>query len=162
MDATGLTRRELLVAGAATIVGGVMARRTRAAALASAIEATLHSADLIYVATQRRNGERSTAAPIWFFYRGDGELFFTTSPASWKAKRIARKSPLFINVGRANGPALVGAAREVTDANLVDRMGQAYAKKYWIAWLGFFKPRSARVTAGKTKAYLVTLNPPPK
>ena len=38
-----------------------------------------------------------------------------------------------------------GTAEPVTDPALVDRMGEAYAKKYWIAWLGLFKPRSARV-----------------
>jgi hypothetical protein len=43
----------------------------------------------------------------------------------------------------------------VTDPALIDRMGRAYNDKYWIAWLGFFRPRSARVSAGKTVAYLV-------
>ena len=34
-------------------------------------------------------------------------------------------------------------------------MGQAYRDKYWIAWMGLFRPRSERVTSGKTVAYLV-------
>jgi hypothetical protein len=117
----------------------------------------LQSSDLIYVATKRRDGQRSSAAPIWFYYTGDGKLFFTTSPDAWKAKRIERGSPLYIWVGKKDGPFLIGDAESVTDPNLVDQMGRAYSDKYWIAWLGFFKPRSARVTSGKTNAYLVTL-----
>jgi hypothetical protein len=127
-----------------------------AGALSSAVEEALQKSDLIYVATQRTDGSRSEAKPIWFFY-DEGTIFFTTSPDAWKAKRIARGSPLYINVGSAEGPALVGSAEAVTDPQLVDRMGEAYAKKYWIAWLGLFKPRGARVTSGRTNAYRVTI-----
>jgi general stress protein 26 len=130
---------------------------SRAAKPSPATEAALRASDLIYVATRRKSGERSTVRPIWFYYDGD-KLFFTTSPDSWKAKRIARGSPLYIWVGSESGPFLTGTAAPVTDPALVDRMGEAYSKKYWIAWLGFFKPRSDRVTAGKTNAYLVTLS----
>ena len=136
----------------------------RAASLPPATEAALRTADLIYVATRRRNGALSSIRPIWFFYE-DGKIFFTTSPDSWKAKRLAAGSPLYIWVGSESGPFVQGTAERVTDAVLVDRMGQAYAQKYWIAWLGFFKPRSDRVTSEKTNAYLVTLThaePPAK
>src|SRR5262250_2919540 len=127
----------------------------RAASIPPETEAALRTADYIYVATRRHNGALSAIKPIWFYYDGD-KIFFTTSPDSWKAKRIAAGSPLYIWVGSEKGPFVEGAAEAVTDPALVDRMGDAYAKKYWIAWLGFFKPRSARVTAGKTNAYLVT------
>ena len=36
-----------------------------------------NSSQLIYVATQRRNGERSTSKPVWFFPEGD-KIFFTS------------------------------------------------------------------------------------
>jgi len=126
-----------------------------AASLPPETEAALRDSDLIYVATRRKNGALSEIKPIWFFYE-DGKIFFTTSPDAWKAKRIAAGSPLYIWVGKKDGPFLEGKAEQVTDPALVDRMGAAYAKKYWIAWAGFFKPRSDRVTAGKTLAYLVT------
>jgi hypothetical protein len=29
-------------------------------------------------------------------------------------------------------------------------MAPVYDKKYWISWLGFFRPRPDRVAAGKT------------
>ena len=127
----------------------------RAASLPPATETALRSSDLIYVATRRHNGALSAIKPIWFYY-DDGKIFFTTSPDSWKAKRIAAGSPLYIWVGSAQGPFVEGTAEPVTDPALIDRMGEAYGKKYWIAWLGFFKPRSDRVTSGKTNAYVVT------
>jgi len=127
----------------------------RAASLPPATEAALRNSDLIYVATRRRNGALSSIKPVWFYY-DDGKIFFTTSPEGWKAKRIAAGSPLYIWVGKEGGPFVEGHAEEVTDPVLVDRMGDAYAHKYWLAWLGLFKPRSGRVSSGKTKAYLVT------
>lgn len=137
----------------------------RAASLPPETEAALRSSDLIYVATRRPSGALSEISPIWFYYMGDGQLFFSTSPDSWKAKRIAAGSPLYIWVGDKDGPFLEGRATGTTDSALIDRMGAAYADKYWIAWVGLFKPRSDRVNSGKTKAYVVTLTqgaPPSK
>jgi len=125
-------------------------------ALSRDSEDALRSSALIYVATQRRNGERSSSRPVWFCYEAQ-KIFFTTSPTSWKAKRIAAGSPLFIHVGRKDGPFFIGTPEPVNDRALIDRMGSAYAKKYWLARLGLFRPRSGRVTAGKTAAYLVGL-----
>jgi len=110
----------------------------------------------MYVATRRRNGERSASRPVWFFPEGE-RVFFTASPTSWKARRIAAGSPLFINFGSRDGPFFIGRAEPVTDPKLIERMGRAYAKKYWLAWVGFARPRAGRVAAGKTNAYLVTL-----
>ncbi len=142
----------MLLAGAAWLLWPAP---TWAASLPPATEAALRTSDLIYVATRRRNGALSAIKPIWFSY-ADGKIFFTTSPDSWKAKRIAAGSPLYIWVGSGSGPFVQGTAERITDPALVDRMGEAYKEKYWIAWLGFFKPRGTRVTAGKTNAYLVT------
>ena len=142
---------------AALALGGIvlMATSTRAGNLAPATEELLQSSSYIYVATQRQDGELGSFSPIWFMYV-DGKLFFTTSPTSWKAKRIAAGSPLYIWVGAEDGPFLEGTAEPVTDAAFIDRMGARYAEKYWIAWLGLFKPRSTRVADGRTVAYLVT------
>ncbi len=127
------------------------------AELPASTQKLLRESSYIYVATQRKSGKRSSIAPIWFYYEGGDELFFTVSPESWKAKRIARGSPVFIWVGEKDGPYLIGEARRVQDAALVDRMGEAYNEKYWIAWLGFFRPRGDRVSEGKTNAYVVKL-----
>ena len=135
----------------------------QASDLSASTEEALRSADEIYVATQRRSGELSARKPIWFVYEDD-RLFFTTAPDSWKAKRIARGSPLYVWIGDEADLFVIGNAESVTDPVLIDRMGEAYAEKYWIAWLGFFQPRSSRVAEGKTNAYLVTLREaePPK
>lgn len=130
-----------------------------AAELPAETQAMLRGSDYIYTATRRKNGERSSIAPVWFYYSGGDELFFSTSPTSWKAVRLAQGSPLYVWVGNKSGPYLVGDAREVNDPALIDRMGESYNEKYWISWLGFFRPRSERVTGGKTKAYVVKLSP---
>lgn len=158
-------RRQVLKLAAASVAWALWPRPARAAALPAATEEALRTADLIYVATRRRDGTLSAVAPIWFFYRPDGTLFFSTSPDSWKARRIAAGSPLYIWVGAEDGPFVEGRAQPTTDAALIDDMGAAYADKYWIAWLGLFRPRSTRVADGKTRAYVVTLAaapPPPK
>ena len=149
-------RRQVIKAAAVALAWAWWPLRARGAALPPATEAALREAELIYVATRRKNGALSTIKPIWFYFT-DGQIFFTTSPESWKSKRIAAGSPLYIWVGSEQGPFVEGRATPVTDAALIDRMGAAYAQKYWIAWMGFFKPRADRVRDGKTNAYLVTL-----
>lgn len=126
--------------------------------LSDEIKAALTSESYIYVATRRVNGEWSAAAPIWFMYDGEA-VYFTTEPKSHKARRIQRGSPVRIWVGRKDGPVFEGAARLVKDTETVERMGNAYSQKYWIAKLGLFRPRSTRVTSGKTVAVKVTPEP---
>ena len=150
-----VVRREFLKLLLAAAVWLLWPAPAHAASLPPATEEALRKADEIYVATRRRNGALSSIKPVWFYYDG-GKIFFTTSPEGWKAKRIAAGSPLYIWVGSKDGPFVEGHAARVTDPALVDRMGQAYAQKYWLAWLGLFKPRSGRVTEGKTNAYLIT------
>jgi general stress protein 26 len=155
--------RALLWAGAAVLLAPV---RLLAQAIPAATKEALATSKLIYVATQRRSGERSTAAPIWFVWENDA-IWTTTSPDSWKAKRIARGSPLYVWVGSESGPFLVGTAEKITDPAVIAHMGELYSDKYWIAAMGFFRPRPERVSSGKTIAYKVTVvegtaPPPPK
>jgi PPOX class probable F420-dependent enzyme len=133
---------------------GLMATHVRGGNLAPATEELLQSASYIYVATQRKNGELGSFSPIWFTY-DQGKIFFTTAPESWKAKRLGKSGPVTIRVGTEDGPVVTGIAQQVTDPAYVDRMGKAYNDKYWIAWMGFFRPRSERVSEGKTIAYVV-------
>lgn len=152
--------RTVLWAGAAMLLAPVRALAQR---IPASTKEALATAKLIYVATQRKSGERSTIAPVWFVWENDA-IWTTTSPDSWKAKRIARGSPLFIWVGSESGPFVVGTAEKITDPAVIAHMGELYADKYWIAALGFFKPRPERVSSGKTIAYKVTIaegTPPP-
>jgi PPOX class probable F420-dependent enzyme len=126
--------------------------------LNEATEKALTTESYIYVATRRANGAWSEPAPIWFSYEG-GAIYFTTAPTSHKARRIRHGSSVRIWIGRKDGPLVEGEAQVVNDLDIVERMSAAYSQKYWIAWLGFFRPRPGRVAAGKTLAVKVTLTP---
>ena len=152
--------RMVLLAGVAVLLAPV---RVLAQRMPAATKEALAASKLIYIATQRKSGERSTSAPVWFVWENDA-IWTTTSPDSWKAKRIARGSPLYIWVGSESGPFVVGTAEKITDPAIIAHMGELYADKYSIAALGFFKPRPDRVASGKTIAYKVTIaegTPPP-
>jgi PPOX class probable F420-dependent enzyme len=119
------------------------------------VEAALKTEKEIHVATKRKSGEWSKAAPIWFMYDGEA-LYFTASPTSYKTKRIQRGSAVKVWVGSTDGPSFTGKAEIITDSDIVARMGEAYNQKYWIAWLGVARPRVDRVKSGKTIAVKVT------
>ena len=91
---------------------------------------------------------------MWFTYDDDA-VYFTTAPTSYKARRLARGGAVRLWVGRKDGPLLEGDGQLVTDLAVVERLGERYKQKYWIAWLGFFRPRPSRVAAGKTVAVKV-------
>jgi PPOX class probable F420-dependent enzyme len=109
----------------------------------------LRDAKQIWVATRRVGGTASKAVPVWFMFDGDA-IWFTTAPASHKARRVARGSPLLVWVGPPEGPPVEARAELVRDPAVAARMAPVYDRKYWISWLGFFRPRPERVTAGKT------------
>ena len=111
--------------------------------------ARLATAKEIYVATQRKDGTRSTVVPVWFGMM-DNAIWFTTGPGSHKARRVMRGSPVFVSVEGKHGPFIKTKAEIVKDGALADRLGDVYRQKYWIAWLGFFRPSRARNESGQT------------
>ncbi len=124
---------------------------TGAAALPTDFQSALAKQSQIYIATRRADGSRSAAVPVWFWWDADNAILYTsTGPQTHKAKRIRRGSPVYIAVRGKDGPFFEGSAEPVTDPQLVERIGNAYAQKYWLAWLGLFRPRADRVRAGKT------------
>jgi len=141
----------LLIAVGLCLVGMVHEVR----ALSDAARTKLQTEKEIYIATQRANGQWSTAAPVWFIYDGEA-VYLTTAPTSYKARRIKRSSPVRIWVGSTEGPSFTGKAEIIEDLAVVERLGKAYQQKYWLAWLGLFRPRANRVAAGKTLAIKVT------
>jgi len=124
---------------------------------AADVSDALRRAKQIYVATERADGTPSRTAPVWFMFDGDA-IWFTTGPASHKARRIARGSPLLVWVGRPDGPHMAGRAELIRDPAAASRMAPVYDRKYWISWLGFFRPRPERVRDGKT--VIVKVAPP--
>ena len=126
-----------------------------AASFPADVDQALKTAKNLYVATKRKDGSQSTRAPIWFMYDGSG-VYFSTAPDSYKAKRIAKGSPVFVWVGAENGPHFVGKGEIVRDPAVAAMMAPAYDQKYWISWIGFFRPRPDRVRDGKTVIVKVT------
>jgi PPOX class probable F420-dependent enzyme len=115
----------------------------------------LETAKNLYVATRRKNGGQSSVAPIWFMYDGDA-VYFTTQPGTHKAKRIEAGSPVLLWVGAEDGPHVVGRGEVLRDPDVAARMAPVYDRKYWISWLGFFRPRPERVRSGRTLIVKVT------
>ena len=105
----------------------------------------LAQATYIYIATVRKDGNQSKAAPVWFITTGDNQVLIETSPASWKAKRIKRGSPAMIWIGSRIGPAFIGKAEIVTDTKLQDQVIAEYPKKYLLARIGFARPSRAKL-----------------
>jgi hypothetical protein len=117
----------------------------------------LKTSSHLYVGTRRADGSQSKIVPVWFMCDGD-TIYFTTTPGSHKAKRIAKGSPLLVWVGAADGPHFEAKAELVRDPAVAERMAPVYDQKYWIAWLGFFRPNAERVRSGKT--LIVKVAPP--
>ena len=126
-----------------------------AAAFPPDVAGSLRTSQYLYVATRRKDGSESTRVPVWFMYDGNA-IYFTTAPGSHKATRIAKGSPLLVWVGSENGPHFVGKAELLHDPAVAERMAPAYNQKYWISWIGFFRPRPDRVRDGKTLIVKVT------
>jgi PPOX class probable F420-dependent enzyme len=135
-----------------------MAAGGRTASFPPDVADALRAAQHLYVATKRKDGTESARAPIWFMYDGQA-VYFTTGPDTYKAKRIRAGSPLLVWVGTENGPQFVGKA-EILDpeagAAAAAKMAPVYDQKYWISWVGFFRPRPERVRTGKTLIVKVT------
>ncbi|MBP1684602.1 MAG: Pyridoxamine 5'-phosphate oxidase like [Deltaproteobacteria bacterium] len=101
----------------------------------------------IYVATQRKDGRRSAAAPVWFGVVDD-TIWFATRTGSHKANRIRRGSPVYVSVKGKDGPFVETRAEISTDGGMADRLGEIYAQKYWRAWVGMFRPGHKKIAAG--------------
>ena len=126
-----------------------------AAQFAPDVQEALKTSKQLYVATRRADGSTSQMAPIWFMFDGDA-VYFTTTPDSHKAKRIAKGSPVLVWVGSSQGPHFVGHGEIIRDPAQAERMAPVYDQKYWISWLGLFRPRADRIRDGSTVIVRVT------
>lgn len=97
-------------------------------------EKQLANATYVYIQSERKSGEWSTPAEIWFFVDG-GKLYVGTRPTSWRVKRIkAGRTKARIAIGSGSGPAFEAVGALVNDAALQERMMAAYAVKYPDGW----------------------------
>ena len=132
----------------ALAVGAVAVAAEAGGASPRDIEA-LSKATYIYIATVRKDGSQSRAAPVWFIKTADNEVLLETSPKSWKAKRIKRGSPALVWIGTEKGPAFVGKAEIVQDKALQDQVLEQYPRKYLAARIGFARPSREKIDSGR-------------
>ena len=135
---------------AAVFLLALAAPAVSAAAATSSRDAdALARATYVYIATVRKDGNQSKAAPVWFITTADKQVLIETSPTSWKAKRIKRGSPALIWIGSSTGPAFIGKAEIVTDKTLQDKVIDEYPRKYLLARIGYARPSRAKLDSGQ-------------
>jgi nitroimidazol reductase NimA-like FMN-containing flavoprotein (pyridoxamine 5'-phosphate oxidase superfamily) len=95
----------------------------------SNVDARLRSMREIWVATSSPNG-RPDATPVWFWWDGD-VVYFTCAAVANKARNIAHQPEVVVLNGDGADPIIIkGRAERVTDADELERIDRAYAKKY--------------------------------
>jgi hypothetical protein len=116
----------------------------------------LSQASLIYIATVRRDGNQSKAAPVWFTTTSDGSVLIQTAHTTWKAKRIHRGSPVIVWIGNRSGPAFIGKAAITDDPGVIVHIVKDYPEKYLLARLGFHRPTQQMFKTGQIVAIRIT------
>ena len=117
----------------------------------------LSGAKLIYIATVRKDGNQSKAAPVWFTMSADNKaILIQTGPQTWKAKRIKRGSPALIWIGTATGPAFIGKAEITPDAAVVQKILTDMHDKYWENRVMGIGPSADRFKSGDRIAMVIT------
>lgn len=164
-----LTRRQMIGWGAIVLSSLAMARRVALADTSAEpnpggkdsqvsqrdIDA-LSSASVLYIATVRKDGNQSTAAPVWFTIAPDHLVLIQTQPRTWKAKRIRRGSPVIVWIGKKHGPAFIGRAEITHDPAVGRQIVEDYPKKYLMARLGLNRPTQEMFDKGQVLSIKIT------
>jgi hypothetical protein len=111
---------------------------------------------IIYVATVRKDGTQSKAAPVWFTIRPDRRILIQSGPHSWQTRRIRRGSPVLVWIGRRRGAAFIGKAELTDDQVVVEQIIKDYPKKYLMARLGLHRPTKLSFARGERVAIQIT------
>jgi general stress protein 26 len=142
-------RLALVVAIVAAAVFAVAARAAHAEISRRDTQA-LAKAGLIYIATVRKDGNQSRAAPVWFTTSADNNaLLIQTGRETWKAKRIRRGSPALVWIGSATGPAFIGTAEITSDPAVLNKILTDFHNKYWQNRVMGIGPSRARFASGE-------------
>ena len=122
---------------ALTLATVLLAATQALAGLTAEQEKQLADATYVYVQSERKSGEWSRPAEIWFFADG-GKVYVGTRPESWRVKRIkAGRAKARIAIGKMDGPAFQATGAVVHDPAAEEKMMAAYAKKYPDGWKKF-------------------------
>lgn len=150
-------RRVALLVGILTLALEVLAMDATALCQASQRDLdALSKASVIYIATVRKDGNQSTAAPVWFTVTPARLVLIQTGPTTWKAKRIRRGSPVIVWIGKRNGPAFIGRAEITNDPAVIHAIVEDYPQKYLMARLGFHRPTAESFAKGERLAIRIT------
>ena len=130
-----MTMRSSVRIGVVLAMGAAIVLAIAASSVRSEISGrdaqALSKASLIYVATVRKDGNQSKAAPVWFTTSADNNaILIQTGPDTWKAKRIKRGSPVLVWIGSATGPAFIGRAEITSDAAVQNKILDDFRQKY--------------------------------
>lgn len=148
MTAAGrISPTKVTLLGVVGVLGAVAVAQEISQGFPSSFAVQIARAKEIYVATERKNGARSNAAPVWFGIV-DNVIYFATKPDSYKARRIGRGSPAWVSVQGKHGPFIKLKATLVKDPAIADRLGELYAQKYWMAWAGLYRPGAEKIADG--------------
>ncbi len=113
----------------------------------------LAKADLVFIATVRKNGRQSRAAPVWFTIGADNKsILIQTEHTTWKAKRIARGSPVLVWIGKPDGPAFIGKAEITRDPAVQTKILADFRNKYLQSRLFGMGPSRAEFESGEQLA----------
>ncbi|HWP65356.1 MAG TPA: hypothetical protein VNO26_05530 [Candidatus Limnocylindria bacterium] len=97
-------------------------------------EKQLAEATYVYIQSERKSGEWSTPAEIWFFVDG-GKLYVGTRPQSWRVRRIrAGRTKARIAIGSRSGPTFEATGEVVRDPAIEAKLMKAFAAKYPEGW----------------------------
>ena len=119
-----------LVAVALALVLATAAR----AGLPPDVDAALRTSPYVYIQSERKSGELSKPAEIWFYYDGHA-VYVGTRPASWRVRRIkAGRKKARIAVGKPDGPHFDAVGELKHDAALEEKLMAEYARKYPEGW----------------------------
>jgi hypothetical protein len=116
----------------------------------------LSRARVIYVATVRKNGTQSSAAPLWFTVGSGHEFLVQSAPDSWLTLRIRRGSPVMVWIGRRRGLAFIGKAEFSDDPRAVEQIINDFPRKYLMARLGFHRPVKSSFARGERVPIKIT------
>ncbi len=150
-------RTRLLTIAVASAVAIVLAVVSAHAEISKRDLQALSQSQLIFIATVRKDGNQSKAAPVWFTVSADSNaILIQTAPTSWKAKRIRRGSPVLVWIGAANGPAFIGKAEITSDAAVWNKILDDFRHKYWLNRVLGVGPSRSELEAGREVAIVIT------
>jgi general stress protein 26 len=142
--------RTRLTVAAAAALAIVLAAVAAQAEISKRDMQVLSKSQLIYIATVRKDGNQSKAAPVWFTLSADNNaILIQTGPQTRKAKRIRRGSPVLVWIGNADGPAFIGKAEITSDAAVQKKILDDFRAKYWQNRMLGVGPSRAKFGSGR-------------